>query len=108
MPRETVLAKHQPTAEPGLHLGEYRRELEGNGGSLDLSASTRRSAFPTDNPRLLTLVTEVFPVPAAAIPKLHAWGLDLRGGDAATIGGKLSYRLRKVLGGIGCGQAGAS
>jgi len=56
----------------------------------------------------MTLVTEVFPVPAAAIPKLHAWGLDLRGGDAATIGGKLSYRLRKVLGGIGCGQAGAS
>jgi hypothetical protein len=47
----------------------------------------------------MTLITEVFPLPAAAIPKLRAWRLDLRGGDAATIGGKLSYRLRKVLGG---------
>src|SRR5437762_10658810 len=64
MPRETVLAKHQPTAEPGLHFREYRRELEGNRGDLDISAGTRGSAFPTNNPRLLTLVTKVFPVPA--------------------------------------------
>lgn len=47
----------------------------------------------------MKLIAEVFPVPASAIPRLHAWRLDLRGGDAATIGGKLSYRLRKALGG---------
>jgi hypothetical protein len=47
----------------------------------------------------MTLFAEVFPVASAAIPKLHAWRIDVRGGDFATIGGKLSYRLRKVVGG---------
>lgn len=47
----------------------------------------------------MTLFTEVFPAAPGAIPKLHAWRIDVRGGDFATIGGKLSYRLRKVLGG---------
>lgn len=47
----------------------------------------------------MTLITEVFPVAKEAIPQLFAWRLDLRGGDAATIGGKLSYRLRRSLGG---------
>jgi hypothetical protein len=46
----------------------------------------------------MTLFTEVLPVASAAIPK-HAWRIDVRGGDFATIGGKLSCRLRKVLGG---------
>jgi hypothetical protein len=33
-----------------------------------------------------------------ALPALFAWRLDGRG-DMATMGGKLSYRLRKELGG---------
>ena len=47
----------------------------------------------------MTLFTEVFPVAPTVIPTLYAWRMDVRGGDFATIGGKLSYRLRGVLGG---------
>lgn len=46
----------------------------------------------------MKLFTEVFPVEPAALPQLFAWKLDGRG-DFATMGGKLSYRLRKELGG---------
>jgi hypothetical protein len=42
----------------------------------------------------MTLFTEVFPVLAAAVPKLFAWRLDLPAGDYSTVGGKLAYRLR--------------
>src|SRR5882724_2861274 len=47
----------------------------------------------------MTIFTEVFPVVPAALPKLFAWRLDLQGGDYATIGGKLSYRLRGAMSG---------
>jgi hypothetical protein len=47
----------------------------------------------------MTLFTEVFPVLPSVLPKLFAWRLDLAGADYATVGGKLSYRLRGALGG---------
>jgi hypothetical protein len=46
-----------------------------------------------------TVFTEVFPIRAEAIPTLYAYQLVMGGGDNSTIGGKLSYRLRRVLGG---------
>jgi hypothetical protein len=51
-----------------------------------------------NHPVRMTLFTEVFPVAPEAMPSILAWRLDGRG-DMATMGGKLSYRLRKDLGG---------
>ena len=45
------------------------------------------------------VLTEVFPVPVSAVPPLVAYRLDISGGDIATIGGKLSYRLQKAFSG---------
>ncbi len=45
----------------------------------------------------VTVLAEVFPVQASAIPTLSAYRLDVRGGDIATIGGKLSYRLQRIF-----------
>jgi hypothetical protein len=39
--------------------------------------------------------TEIFPVRTSEIPRLSGYNLQVRGGDFSTIGGKLSYRLRK-------------
>ena len=39
--------------------------------------------------------TEIFPVRTSEIPRLFGYNLQVRGGDFSTIGGKLSYRLRK-------------
>jgi hypothetical protein len=48
----------------------------------------------------ITTFTEVFPVRTTALPRLHAYQLVVGGGDSSSIiGGKLSYRLRRVLGG---------
>jgi len=44
-----------------------------------------------------TVLVEVFPVQPTAIPPLIAYQLQVRGGDLATIGGKLAYRLQKAL-----------
>jgi len=44
-----------------------------------------------------TILAEVFPVQAAAIPPLVAYQLQVQGGDLATIGGKLAYRLQRVF-----------
>ncbi len=40
---------------------------------------------------------ELFPVQTIALPKLFAYRLDVGGEDVSTIGGKLSYRLRKTF-----------
>jgi len=44
-----------------------------------------------------TLLVEVFPVQAAAIPPLVAYQLQVRGDDLATMGGKLAYRLGRLF-----------
>jgi Piwi domain len=44
-----------------------------------------------------TLLVEVFPVQLAAIPPLVAYQLQVRGGDLATMGGKLAYRLQRIF-----------
>jgi hypothetical protein len=43
----------------------------------------------------LQVFTEIFPVLTTALPKLFAHKLDAGGQDSSTIGGKLSYRLRR-------------
>jgi len=43
----------------------------------------------------IDMFTEIFPVQLDALPRLFAYKLDIRGGDFSTVGGKLSYRLRK-------------
>lgn len=53
-----------------------------------LSAATRRIPF-----------AEVFPIRIDTLPTLYGYRVALRGGDAATIGGKLAYRLRRTAGG---------
>lgn len=45
----------------------------------------------------LQIFAEVFPVQTTTLPQLLAYKLDVGGGDVNTIGGKLSYRLRKKL-----------
>jgi hypothetical protein len=42
---------------------------------------------------------EVFPIRLDTFPALYGYRLSLRGGDIATIGGKLAYRLRRMAGG---------
>ena len=44
-----------------------------------------------------TILAEVFPVKTASIPSLFAYQLQIRGGDLATMGGKLAYRLQKIF-----------
>jgi len=39
--------------------------------------------------------TEIFPVRTSEIPRLFGYTLQIKGGDFSTIGGKLSYRLKK-------------
>lgn len=41
------------------------------------------------------LITEIFPVKTEEIPQLYGYKLDVTGGDLSTIGGKLSYRLKR-------------
>ena len=43
----------------------------------------------------IDIFAEIFPVQLGALPRLFSYKLDIRGGDFSTIGGKLSYRLRK-------------
>src|SRR3989339_245197 len=45
------------------------------------------------------IICENFPVKAESLPKLTAYSLKLGGGNLQTIGGKLSYRFRKMFGG---------
>lgn len=42
-----------------------------------------------------TLFAEIFPIKTNALPPLFSYRLDVNGGDYSTIGGKLSYRLKK-------------
>src|SRR5207302_1449059 len=44
-----------------------------------------------------TILAEVFPVQADAIPPLVAYQLQIQGGDLATMGGKLAYRLQRIF-----------
>lgn len=44
-----------------------------------------------------TILAEVFPVQTASIPSLFAYQLQVRGGDLATMGGKLAYRLQRIF-----------
>ena len=54
-----------------------------------LATATRRVPF-----------AEVFPIRLDTLPTLYCYRLTLlSGGDAATIGGKLAYRLHRVAGG---------
>lgn len=46
----------------------------------------------------VTLLVEIFPAQVENIPPLVAYRLNTSGGDLATIGGKLSYRLRRRFG----------
>jgi len=48
-----------------------------------------------DVPKENEVFTEVFPVRVPEMPKLFAYNLQVKGGDLSTIGGKLSYRLRR-------------
>jgi hypothetical protein len=41
------------------------------------------------------MFAEVFPINTSSLPNLYAYRLDLRGADSSTVGGKLSYRLRR-------------
>ena len=43
------------------------------------------------------LVAEVFPIQTPNLPRLSAYLLDVAGGDASTVGGKLSYRLTRTF-----------
>jgi len=45
-----------------------------------------------------TLLVDVFPIRVECVPRLVAYKLDISGGDLSTIGGKLSYRLRRKFG----------
>ncbi len=45
------------------------------------------------------LFTEVFPIQITALPKLSAYILDTGGRETSSIGGKLSYCLRRTFGG---------
>jgi hypothetical protein len=45
-----------------------------------------------------TLFVEIFPIRPKSIPPLIAYKVDISAGDLATIGGKLSYRLRRKFG----------
>ncbi len=44
-----------------------------------------------------TTLAEIFPVNVSALPPLTAYQVKATGGDSATIGGKLAYRLQKAL-----------
>ncbi|HWR26443.1 MAG TPA: Piwi domain-containing protein [candidate division Zixibacteria bacterium] len=55
-------------------------------------ASKEINKNTSHNPQIFT---EIFPVLTTALPKLFAYRLDAGGQDTSTIGGKLSYRLRK-------------
>ncbi len=46
----------------------------------------------------MEIIAEVFPVRITEIPKLYAYRLNVKG-DISTVGGKLSYRLRKTFSG---------
>lgn len=46
----------------------------------------------------VALLVEIFPAKVESIPPLVAYRLNTNGGDLATIGGKLSYRLRRKFG----------
>ena len=48
------------------------------------------------NPQI-DLFTEVFPVQTSTIPRLFAYKLEVGTGNISTIGGKLSYQLRKIF-----------
>ncbi len=43
------------------------------------------------------LITEIFRVVTDELPPLYSYVLDINGGDAATIGGKLAYRLKRTF-----------
>jgi hypothetical protein len=45
------------------------------------------------------IFTEVFPIQITALPKFSANILDTGGREVSSIGGKLSYRLRRTFGG---------
>ncbi len=44
------------------------------------------------------LFVEIFPIRIEKIPSLFAYKVSISSGDLATIGGKLSYRLRRKFG----------
>src|SRR2546426_51380 len=45
------------------------------------------------------LLAEVFQIDRHQVPKLHGYEVDVAGGPATAVGGRLCYRLSKVLGG---------
>ena len=51
------------------------------------------------NPPHQAIMAEVFPIKTSSLPLLTAFAPEISGGDASTIGGKLSYRLARTLGG---------
>ena len=42
-----------------------------------------------------TILTEVFPIKVESVPRVSAYRLEMGGGDLSTVGGKLSYRLKR-------------
>ncbi|MCU0499618.1 MAG: hypothetical protein MUF87_19890 [Anaerolineae bacterium] len=46
-----------------------------------------------------TLFVEMFPIEVSKLPQSYAYRLDINGSDRATVGGKLSYRLKKKFNG---------
>jgi len=47
----------------------------------------------------MKIFTEVFPINLSVVPKLFVYRLIISSGDISTIGGKLSYRLKRDIGG---------
>jgi len=45
------------------------------------------------------LLAEVFQIDRHQAPKLHGYEVEVSGGQAGAVGGRLCYRLSKVLGG---------
>src|SRR2546422_5885456 len=67
--------------------GARRKEMDAGGAAP--SRGMLRSA----------LLVEVFQIDRRQVPKLHGYELDVAGGPATAVGGRLCYRLSKVLGG---------
>ena len=47
----------------------------------------------------IKVFTEIFPIRVPEMPRLFAYNLQVKGGDLSTIGGTLSYRLRRKFSG---------
>ena len=61
---------------------------------MDTGASAPSRGMPS-----AALLAEVFRIDPRQVPNLHGYEVEVSGGQASTVGGRLCYRLSKVLGG---------